>query len=103
MLDNGNIECGATSESEGDEQKNQSTCEVRSIVPSSGDVRKFSEGGKNHDDGSNSASEGDRTPSHRCRSTLRRVDPWCVVRGVKEVHGHMNDPYPIEVDKEMTK
>lgn len=103
MFDDGNVECGATSESESDKQKDQSTREMRSIVPGSGDVRKFSESGKNHDDGSDSASEGDRTPCHRCGSTLRRVDPWCVVSGVKEVHGHMNDPYPIKVNEEMAE
>ena len=77
---------------------------MRSVIPGRGDVREFSDRGGNHNERRNCSAKSCGGPSHSLRRelfVLRGVNLGRVVGGVEPVGGYVEDPYPVEVDKQM--
>jgi hypothetical protein len=100
----GDVDSRTGGKGEDDEEEDESTSKVGSVVPGGGDVRELGKSGRDHDGGRDGSSEGANGPGHRSLRVCRAgggIDGGRVVGGVVPEEGDVADPDSVEVDEEM--
>lgn len=64
LIEEGDVDCRTGGEGESDQKDDESTHEMRCVVPGCRDVAEFGEGGSEHDEGCDTSSQCDGTELH---------------------------------------